>query len=95
MRLAKPLAKLFWNGGAGPFPARHYDDVGPLDQIRSAICYQGETAMGPQRTVIDRATGKPVPVWSHLWPRKAENLGNDPELERAQAIVKQRNDKGT
>ena len=94
MCVAQSLAKLPGNRGIGTLPPRHHDDVGLIDQIRRTVCHQRQATMRPQRTIIDRTTGKPIPACAHLRASETEYLGDDPELERAQAVIEQRNDQG-
>ena len=48
--------------------------------------------MRAQRAWLDRATGEAIPAGAHFGPGKAEDLGDDAEFKRAQAIVQQGDD---
>ncbi len=58
--------------------------------------YSGVTKSPPwaQRPALNRATGETIPALAHLRAGEAEDLGDDPELEGAEAVVEEGDDEG-
>ena len=55
------------------------------------ISHEFQSAMGAQRTLLDGATGKAIPVGPHLGTRQTEDFGDNAEFKRAEPVVEQGN----
>ena len=83
------------DGGGNTAPAGSDDQIGFLQDIKTAIDLDPQTTSGAQRTILYAANGETIPILSHLRSWQTEYLAGDAEFESTEPVIDKSDDMWT